>query len=153
MSEAKKTRLSQRLEEQLCFDLYVTSRAMTAAYRPLLSALGLTYPQYLVLLSLWEAGPQTVTGLGARLSLDSGTLSPLLKRLEAAGYLQRVRQQSDERAVEVSLTQAGADLQRQAADLPGQISCMIGLNPQTMSELQRTLRSITAHLEQAQRGQ
>ncbi|MFC4427597.1 MarR family winged helix-turn-helix transcriptional regulator [Deinococcus navajonensis] len=153
MSEPKKTPLSQRLEDQLCFDLYATSRAITAAYRPLLQALGLTYPQYLVMLVLWEFGPLTVTALGTRLSLDSGTLSPLLKRLEVAGYLQRRRQQADERAVEVSLTLKGAALRAQAANVPETVSCMVGLEPEAMRELQRTLRAITARLEQAQQGQ
>ncbi|MFC4639446.1 MarR family winged helix-turn-helix transcriptional regulator [Deinococcus hohokamensis] len=153
MSEANPPRLSQKLEDQLCFDLYVTSRALTAAYRPLLSALGLTYPQYLVMLALWEHGPLTVTALGTRLSLDSGTLSPLLKRLEGAGYLQRARVQTDERAVEVSLTAAGVALKARAADVPGTITCMIGLQPQAMQDLQRTLRAITEHLEHAQQAQ
>jgi DNA-binding MarR family transcriptional regulator len=100
------------VDRQLCFALYSASRAMTAAYRPILTELNLTYPQYLVLLVLWEEGRVTVGRLGDRLHLDSGTLSPLLKRLEANGFVRRERSLDDERLVDVMLTPAGRRLER-----------------------------------------
>ncbi len=107
------------LDNQLCFALYSTSLAMTKLYKPLLDALGLTYPQYLVMLVLWERDGLTVSALGERLYLDSGTLTPLLKRMEAAGWLVRQRSSDDERRVEVRLTEAGRGLKTQAASIPG----------------------------------
>ncbi len=106
------------LDEQLCFALYAASRRMTAIYRPLLEALGLTYPQYLVMMVLWERDGLTVRELGERLQLDSGTLTPLLKRLEQAGLLGRRRRQSDEREVEITLTDTGHNLRTRAAEVP-----------------------------------
>ena len=103
----RRTASALDLNEQLCFALYAASRRMTAAYRPLLDALDLTYPQYLVMLVLWEQDGLTVRELGARLQLDSGTLTPLLKRLERAGLISRRRRVSDEREVEVGLTRSG----------------------------------------------
>lgn len=109
-----------RLDEQLCFMLYAGSRAMTKAYQPMLKALGLTYPQYLVLMVLWEWSEKqpeepTVKALGARLHLDSGTLTPLLKRLESSGLVTRVRDSEDERRVFVEATASGRELESQAA--------------------------------------
>lgn len=106
------------LDEQLCFALYAASRRMTAVYRPLLEALGLTYPQYLVMLVLWERDGLTVSELGDRLQLDSGTLTPLLKRLQQAGLVGRRRRQSDEREVEITLTETGDKLRERAAEVP-----------------------------------
>ncbi|MBV9995702.1 MAG: MarR family transcriptional regulator [Caulobacteraceae bacterium] len=103
-----------RLDLQLCFALYAASNLFTRFYRPLLEPLGLTYPQYVVMLALWEASPRTVGGLGKRLRLDSGTLSPLLRRLEAAGLVDRTRDPSDERRVIVSLTPQGVALRDRA---------------------------------------
>jgi DNA-binding MarR family transcriptional regulator len=107
-----------RLDDQLCFALYSASRAVTMVYRPLLEELNLTYPQYLVLMVLWEEEPCTVGRLGARLHLDSGTLSPLLKRLETTGYICRVRAADDERRVQITLTPAGRALEERAACIP-----------------------------------
>ena len=107
-----------RLDDQLCFALYSASRAVTAAYRPLLAELNLTYPQYLVLLVLWEEGHASVGRLCQRLRLDSGTLSPLLKRLEAIGYVTRERSVEDERRVDVVLTPTGKRLQAKASCVP-----------------------------------
>lgn len=107
-----------RLDDQLCFALYSASRAVTMVYRPLLDELNLTYPQYLVLMVLWEEEPCTVGHLGARLHLDSGTLSPLLKRLEASGYVRRVRAADDERRVQITLTPDGRALEERAACIP-----------------------------------
>ena len=110
-----------RLDDQLCFALYSASRAVTMVYRPMLDELNLTYPQYLVMMVLWEEEPCTVGHLGARLHLDSGTLSPLLKRLEAIGYVRRERAADDERRVLITLTSAGRSLQERAACIPEQL--------------------------------
>ena len=107
------------LDNQLCFALYSTSQAMTQMYKPLLDAMDLTYPQYLVMLLLWEQDGQTVSQLGERLYLDSGTLTPLLKRMEAKGVLKRQRAAQDERRVEIHLTAAGRQLKTRAAKIPG----------------------------------
>jgi DNA-binding MarR family transcriptional regulator len=107
-----------RLDNQLCFSLYSASLAMTKLYQPLLAVLGLTYPQYLVLLVLWERDGLMVSELGARLFLDSGTLTPLLKRLEAAGLVARIRAVEDERRVHITLTAAGRKLKARAAKVP-----------------------------------
>ena len=107
------------LDNQLCFALYSTSLAMTKFYKPLLDELGLTYPQYLVMLVLWEQDDVAVSELGNRLYLDSGTLTPLLKRMEAAGLLTRIRNAQDERRVHVVLTGAGHQLKVPAANIPG----------------------------------
>ncbi|MDP3923283.1 MAG: MarR family transcriptional regulator, partial [Hydrogenophaga sp.] len=108
-----------RLDNQLCFALYSASLAMTKLYKPLLDELGITYPQYLVLLVLWERDGLTVSELGERLSLDSGTLTPLLKRLEAAGLLSRLRDATDERRVLIRLTADGRKLKTRAQRIPG----------------------------------
>lgn len=108
-----------RLDNQVCFALYSASLAMTKLYKPLLDAIGLTYPQYLVLLVLWEQDGLTVSELGERLFLDSGTLTPLLKRLETAGLVSRLRDTQDERRVLVRLSAAGRELKQRAARIPG----------------------------------
>ena len=107
------------LDNQLCFALYSTSLAMTKLYKPLLAKLGLTYPQYLVMLALWGDDGLSVSSLGERLSLDSGTLTPLLKRLETNGLLARVRDAADERRVHILLTARGRALKTQAQNIPG----------------------------------
>ena len=106
-----------RLREQACFALYTASRAVIGLYRPLLDRIGLTYPQFLVLMALWETDGLTVTGLGDALQLDSGTVSPLLKRLEAAGFVERRRESGDERRVTVHLTESGAALESQGCEI------------------------------------
>src|SRR3954465_4538626 len=117
------------LDDQLCFALYAASRAVTNAYRPLLAELDLTYPQYLVMLVLWQRGTSTVKALGDALQLDYGTLSPLLKRLEAAGLVRRERRPDDERSVRVVLTDAGAALRGRAEAVPPAIGAVMGLRP------------------------
>lgn len=112
-----------RLDEQLCFTLYSASLAMGKLYRKLLKPLGLTYPQYLVMMVLWEKDEQMVSDIGVRLYLDSATLTPLLKRMEESGLVSRVRAASDERQVIISLTPAGSALREQARLLGEQISC------------------------------
>jgi MarR family transcriptional regulator, organic hydroperoxide resistance regulator len=111
------------LENQFCFALYSASHAMTKTYKPLLDRLGLTYPQYLVMLVLWEQDGVLVKDIGARLFLDSGTLTPLLKRLEAGGLLERRRDPHDERQVRISLTEAGRALRSEAQSIPEQLLC------------------------------
>jgi DNA-binding MarR family transcriptional regulator len=128
------------LDNQVCFALYAASRAVTQLYRPVLDALGLTYPQYLVMLVLWERGPITVKDLGAALELDSGTLSPLLKRLESAGLVRRERSAADERSVQVHLTDAGAALRKRASNVPRKIAGATGLE---LAELGRLRRQLT----------
>ena len=113
------------LDQQLCFALYAASLAMTKAYKPLLAPLGLTYPQYLVMLVLWEGDGLGVSQLGARLALDSGTLTPLLKRLEAQALVQRLRDASDERRVRLHLTASGRALRAQAMAVPQAIACAV----------------------------
>jgi DNA-binding MarR family transcriptional regulator len=134
------------LGDQLCFALYAASRAMTSCYRPLLDALDLTYPQYLVLLVLWERGDTTVTGIGHELQLETGTLSPLLKRLEAAGMITRRRREGDERSVLVSLTDAGRALEARAAEAQSHVGAAIGLSRAEIGELRETLHRLADRL-------
>ena len=124
-----------RLDQQFCFALYSATHALTRAYKPLLDALGLTYPQYLVLLVLWEQDRQSVGGIGDRLRLDSSTLTPLLKRLESAGLVCRERNPRNERQLIVSLTDGGRALKARAAGLPAGIACASGLAPDDMVRL------------------
>lgn len=131
------------LDRQLCFALYSASRAMTAAYRPILSELNLTYPQYLVLLVLWEEDRVTVGRLGERLQLDSGTLSPLLKRLEANGFIRRERSQQDERQVEVTLTSAGRKLEAKAQCIPEKLGAQTGITEREAADLRAAIRRLT----------
>ena len=132
------------LDEQICFALYNASRAVTARYRDLLTPLGLTYPQYLVLLVLWQGGPTTVSELGQQLQLESGTLSPLLKRLEAHGLLTRTRSVADERTVDVALTDAGAALREQAAGFADQICGATGLELTDLQALRADIAALAA---------
>jgi DNA-binding MarR family transcriptional regulator len=120
------------LNNQLCFALYSTSLAMTKLYKPLLDELGLTYPQYLVMLVLWERDGLMVSELGERLALDSGTLTPLLKRLEAAELVTRVRDLEDERRVRITLTAAGRKLKARARKIPG---CILAASQCSLPEL------------------
>jgi MarR family transcriptional regulator, organic hydroperoxide resistance regulator len=133
-----------QLDQLVCFALYAASRAVVNAYRPLLDEVGLTYPQYLVLLLLWQGGPRPVKDLGAALHLDSGTLSPLLKRLEAAGLVRRERQPGDERSVLVSLTEAGRDLERTARDIPRRAACLSELPVDELDRLRADLVRFTS---------
>ncbi len=126
----------------MCFALYAASRAMTARYRPLLDALGLTYPQYLVMMLLWEEDNQTVGQLGARLSLDSGTLSPLLKRLTTAGLVTRHRRVEDERSVAIALTDAGRALRDRAEVINEEIICALGIDADEFADLRAKLNLV-----------
>ncbi|UZN02508.1 MarR family winged helix-turn-helix transcriptional regulator [Cellulomonas sp. S1-8] len=130
------------LETMLCFDLYAASRALTSVYRGLLEPLDLTYPQYLVLVVLWTRGEQTVRQVIDRLQLDYGTVSPLLKRLEVRGLLERRRRVDDERSVTVSLTDAGLALRDRCAHLPGHVGAAFGLTPQEMTTFAQLLSTV-----------
>lgn len=134
------------LDHQLCFALYSSSLAMTKLYKPLLEPLGLTYPQYLVMLVLWEQGGLTVSHLGERLFLDSGTLTPLLKRLQTAGLLERQRDAEDERRVRVHLTLAGRSLRQQAAAIPEHITCAVACDLAEISRLTQELKALRERL-------
>ncbi len=127
------------LDNQLCFALYSASLAMTKLYKPLLAELGLTYPQYLVMLVLWERDGLMVSELGERLSLDSGTLTPLLKRMESAGSIVRIRALDDERRVHITLTAAGRKLKARAASIP---ACIVDAAQCPASELISLTRQV-----------
>src|ERR1700742_695362 len=114
------------LDRQVCFALAAASRSVIALYRPVLAPLGLTHPQYLVMLALWERSPRTVRDIGEALALEPATLSPLLKRLETAGFLTRTRRADDERALDVELTEAGRALRSEAEKVPGRVVERLG---------------------------
>lgn len=128
-----------KLDNQLCFAVYSASLAMTRLYKPQLDKLGLTYPQYLVMLALWEEDGPMVSALGERLSLDSGTLTPLLKRLEANGLVARVRDVADERRVHITLTAAGRKLKGRAAGVP---ACLLAASECSIDELVTLTRQL-----------
>src|SRR4051812_8942122 len=128
-----------QLDNQLCFALYSASLAMTKVYKPLLDGMGLTYPQYLAMLALWEKDGLMVSELGERLFLDSGTLTPLLKRLEAAGLISRIRAVEDERRVHITLTAAGRKLKARAAKIP---ACILSASQCSIPELVQLTRQI-----------
>ncbi len=135
-----------RLDQQLCFAMYSTSLAMTKLYKPLLAPLGLTYPQYLVMLALWENDGLTVSQTGDRLMLDSGTLTPLLKRLEEAGRLRRTRDVADERRVIVTLTKAGHALKKNAVAIPPDVMCATACQIEELRALTAQLNALRANL-------
>jgi DNA-binding MarR family transcriptional regulator len=138
------------LDRQVCFALAVASRGVIGIYRPLLEPLGLTHPQYLVMLALWERSPRTVKDLGASLQLDSATLSPLLKRLEATGYLTRGRSSQDERALTLELTTSGEQLREQALAIPGAVVARLGLPLSVLEELHGSLTQVIAAVRAGQ---
>ncbi|MGF6929802.1 DNA-binding MarR family transcriptional regulator [Chitinophaga sp. W2I13] len=131
-----------KLSNQLCFSFYALSRLVTSHYQPLLGALDLTYPQYLVMLALWEHDILSVKALGQQLMLDSGTLTPLLKRLEIKKLIKRVRSKEDERIVNIHLTAAGRQLQQEAADIPEKISCSMGFTTEEYNTLKPMIDNI-----------
>jgi DNA-binding MarR family transcriptional regulator len=139
------------LDDQLCFALYAAQRAVTAAYRPLLEELGLTYPQYLVLLVLWERGETSVKELAGALRLDYGTVSPLLKRLEAAGLVRRERAAGDERSVLVACTGSGEQLRERAARVPGALLSATGLDAEEVARLREELWRLAERADGAAR--
>jgi len=137
-----------KLDAQLCFALYAASNAMTRLYRDKLEPLGLTYPQYLVMLVLWEQdgvtvkSPLTVKGLGDRLHLDSGTLTPMLKRMAQAGLVERQRAEEDERQVTISLTDQGRALKADVAEMHAALGCLLPLEPRDIGRLRAELRGL-----------
>jgi DNA-binding MarR family transcriptional regulator len=138
---AADARTAENSSEFLCFAIYAASHAFTRVYKPLLDAVGLTYPQYLVMVQLWKKDDQTVGNLGDRLFLESSTLTPLLKRLEALGVLRRSRDPDDERQVRIRLTDHGRSLRHRAADIPRCIAAASGL---TSGDARRLLDEMTA---------
>lgn len=145
-------RATLRLDEQLCFALYSASRTFTRAYAPLLAEIGLTYPQYVAMIVLWEKDDLSVSELGERLALDSGTLTPLLKRLEEAGFVTRRRAEDDERVVRIRLTAAGKKLETRASEIPTTLICRAGYAPTRegtaeLARLRDALKELTQTLE------
>ena len=132
------------LENQVCFALAVASRSVNAVYRPLLEPLGLTHPQYLVMLALWEKSPRSVRELGEELRLDPATLSPLLKRLETLSFVARRRSVGDERMLEITATAAGRDLRAQAETIPPRIVDQLGMSIAELETLRRSLHKVIA---------
>ena len=146
------TVVSLQLDDQLCFKLYAASRAVIRAYKPMLDQLGLTYPQYLAMLVLWEwheAAPEqpTVKALGERLALDSGTLTPLLKRLEQLQLVQRRRSMRDEREMHLSLTAGGKALRDQVGPLKARLLCDSGVDLDRLSELRQGLDHLLGQIK------
>jgi MarR family transcriptional regulator, organic hydroperoxide resistance regulator len=136
------------LQEQLCFSVYSLSLAINKVYRPLLKKLGLTYSQYLVMLVLWESDQRTVSDIGEQLFLDSATLTPLLKRLESAALVQRIRSSQDERQVIICLTEQGRQLRQQAAGIMDDMLCAMGCSLEELGALRERLNSLRNHLIQ-----
>jgi len=135
-----------RLDRQVCFPLYAASNLLTRLYRPVLAELGLTYPQYLVMLVLWETRPHSVGSLGAALHLDSGTLTPLLKRMETAGLVTRARDAGDERRVMIDLTEQGAALREAAASVPETLARGLELSGPALEALRDSVQALVAAL-------
>ncbi|MEM7426348.1 MAG: MarR family transcriptional regulator [Pseudomonadota bacterium] len=135
-----------RIDERLCFALYSTGQAIIARYRPFLAELNMTYPQYLAYIVLEPVTEMSVTELGSVLHLDSGTLSPLLKRMEANGLVERLRDADDERKVQVKLTEHARSLRSAVARMQSEVSCATGLNPDEFSSLLNQLQGLNARL-------
>jgi len=146
MDNSSKDDLLQ-LEKFLCFSIYSAGHAFNRVYKPLLDNLGLTYPQYLVMVTLWQEDNQSVRSIGSKLYLESSTLTPLLKRLEANGLVSRKRDPEDERSVRVSLTEAGKDLRNKAEEVPPCILDATGLDIETAKRLNRDLRTMRDQME------
>ncbi|MEV0063317.1 MarR family transcriptional regulator [Nocardia sp. NPDC050718] len=138
-----------RLDRQVCFALAVANRSVLAVYRPLLEPLGLTHPQYLVMLALWGEAPMSVKAVAEAIQLDSATLSPLLKRLESAGLITRRRDPHDERTLHIDLTEAGRDLRRQAEEIPPAVVERLGVSLADLEELRDVLGRVNAAARRA----
>ncbi|MBA9066299.1 DNA-binding MarR family transcriptional regulator [Methylobacterium sp. RAS18] len=137
------------LDNQLCYALYAAAHRMTKSYRPMLERMGLTYPQYLVLLVLWESDGVTVSEIGRRLRLDSGTLTPVLKRLETSGLLNRNRRQSDEREVEIALTDQGRALRSEAIAVRQSVMCQLNMSEPEIQAMRADLNALIENLSTA----
>lgn len=136
-----------KLDEQLCFPFYLIAKEIAGMYRPFLEEMDITYPQYLVMMVLWENQPLTVNQIGAKLTLDSGTLTPLLKRLEVKGYLERKRNKNDERVVEIFLTEKGNKLQQQACVVPEQLTSQLNLSIEEIKTLKTILDKLITKIK------
>lgn len=135
-----------KLDNQLCFALYACSREITKVYKPFLDRLGITYTQYVTLLALWEEDNIAIKELGNRLHLDSGTLTPLLKKLEKANLVERLRDKEDERSVVIRLTEEGQELKKSAIDIPNGMLCSTGLSIEEVEALRDKLKQLLANL-------
>lgn len=135
-----------KLDNQLCFALYVSSKEIIRRYKPLLEPLHLTYTGYITMMALWEKDDISVKDLGNRLTLDSGTLTPLLKKLESLSYIERIRSDDDERSVRIRLTEAGRALKAKAASIPEQMICAAGLTPEKLGPLLKSLKTFISDL-------
>jgi DNA-binding MarR family transcriptional regulator len=138
-----------KLQNQVCYALAVASRSVIGMYRPLLEPLGLTHPQYLAMLALWESGPHSVRALGEALRLEPATLSPLLKRLEAIGYVRRTRDPADERALRVELTESGRALRARALEIPPAVMRLLDMDATELGALRDTLHRVIAAVEES----
>ena len=150
MTQDSETTRHVRLDQQLCFALYGAAHAFTRAYKPLLEPLGLTYPQYIVLMALWEKDGATVKAIGEMLGLDSGTPSPLLRRLEQAGRLKKRRDENDERQVRIYLTEAGRALEREAAAIMMSFGRATGCGLDEIIDLRDRLTALKCNLEKTE---
>lgn len=146
--ESNKNYDALKLDNQLCFSLYVCSKEIIRKYKPLLDPFDLTYTGYIIMMALWEEDNVTIKALGKKLYLDSGTLTPLLKKLEAQGYIVRKRSKDDERNVYISLTEKGKNLRDEALCIPDRMVCLLGINPeqgmQLIGELRKLVDILTA---------
>jgi len=142
---------NRKLDNQLCFALYAATNAIIRSYRARLGRIGLTYPQYLVLMVLWETDGRTIRGLADRLHLDSGSLTPIVKRLESAGIVKRQRDESDERVVHVYLTAEGRTLEHEVAKMQQEVACQTGLQQVEFVELRTTLHQLADSMTEKQR--
>ena len=143
---------AMKLSHQLCFPLYAAARHVTSLYTPWLKPLGLTYTQYIVFLVLWEKDGISVTEIGEKLMLDNGTLSPLLKKMEQAGFVERHRCRRDDRVVEITLTEAGRALQERAKDIPGHVASCIDLPPEKAQALYALLYELLGNQKNNDNG-
>lgn len=143
---------AMKLDNQLCFPLYAAARNVTGLYTPYLKPLGLTYTQYITFLVLWEKDGISVSEIGSRLMLDNGTLSPMLKKLEQAGYIERNRSEDDDRVVIISLTKEGRDLQEKAKEIPLKVGSCIGLSIEQAKELHDLLHELLEHQRGIEKG-
>ncbi len=135
-----------RLDNQLCFPLYAVSREVISTYRPFLEEVGISYPQYLVLMVLWESGKETVTGIGDKLFLDTGTLTPLLKRMEVKGLIERKRKTDDKRVVEIKVTEMGKSIKADLGDLPVKMMENIGVEVEDLIQLRELTKKVLIQL-------
>lgn len=138
---------SLKLDEQICFPLYVLSKEITGLYRPILDELDLTYPQYLVMMVLWEEDGLAVSHIGEKLFLDSGTLTPVLKRLENKGFINRIRNKEDERVVQLFLTENGKNLRQQACGIPEKLLEQIHVQIEDLKNFKETLNQLINNIK------